>query len=31
LCELRSETPEQIARALYENTQRVFGLHSLTS
>jgi len=28
LCELRSETPEQIARALYENTQRVFGLTS---
>jgi len=28
LCELRSETPEQIACALYENTQRVFGLPS---
>ncbi|MFZ4833085.1 TatD family hydrolase [Rouxiella sp. Mn2063] len=25
LCELRSESPEQIAKALYDNTQRVFG------
>lgn len=28
LCELRSESPEQIANALYNNTQRVFSLTS---
>jgi len=28
LCELRSESPEQIANALYDNTQRVFSLTS---